>query len=55
VSMTCEQYLPDPGSGHAAAVTTTGELFTWGTDGDGQLGRPRRRGLLRGRDFQSFP
>ena len=35
-------------AGHAAAVSTTGELYTWGGDGDGQLGRPRRRGQLRG-------
>ena len=36
------------GAGHAAAVTATGEIFTWGRDGDGQLGRSRRRGQLRG-------
>ena len=35
-------------AGHAAAVSATGELYTWGRDGDGQLGRPRRRGQLRG-------
>ena len=41
-------------SGHAAAVTATGELYTWGSDSDGQLGRPRRPGSLRGPAAEAF-
>ena len=41
-------------SGHAAAVTATGELYTWGSDSDGQLGRPRRPESLRGPAAEAF-
>jgi alpha-tubulin suppressor-like RCC1 family protein len=36
------------GEGHAAAVTAEGQLWTWGTNDHGQLGRSRRAGRLRG-------
>jgi alpha-tubulin suppressor-like RCC1 family protein len=34
--------------GHAALVTADGQLWTWGDNSFGQLGRPRRAGRLRG-------
>ena len=41
-------------SGHAAAVTATGELYTWGSNADGQLGRPRRSGAIKGPAAEAF-
>ena len=35
-------------------MTATGELYTWGSDSDGQLGRPRRPGSLRGPAAEAF-